>query len=238
MANLSGAAMCHLWVFSLSLAEKQRAGAIRHCSPEDHEQVNSFRSALDRDRALICRGTLRAILCGYVEASPHEMVFLIGPNGKPSLPAGLNGPYFNVSHSEGLAAIAVSPDCDVGVDIEAWQAVEKDIAESFAPSESAFLEQLAGRDWVDAFYRCWTRKEAVLKALGDGLVTPLDSFAVPMDTRVGPLPLRQAPSASCWQDLRLFPFEPAPGFSGAICLASGSRPVVVKEIRVADRFWR
>lgn len=238
MVNLTQVVVCHLWLFCLFLPEDLRAFVIRHCRPEDHELVDSLRSSVERERALIYRGTLRAILARYVGASPHEMVFLTGPNGKPSLPAGWNGPYFNASHSRGLAAIAVSPDCDVGVDIEAWQAVEKDVAESFAPSETAFLEQLAGRDWVDAFYRCWTRKEAVLKALGDGLVTPLDSFAVPMDTRVGPLPLRQAPSASCWQDLRLFPFEPAPGFSGAICLASGSRPVVVKEIREADRFWR
>jgi 4'-phosphopantetheinyl transferase len=183
----------HLWravleVNALSLCALERTLA-------DDERVRAGRLAFrrDRERFIVARGTLRSLLGHYLGLAPEEVRFAYGPRGKPELSAqGEGAPLrFNVTHSSALALFAFARGRALGVDIERIHAdfLDDQVAERFfAPREIAALRALPASQWPRAFFRCWTRKEAYIKAKGDGLSMALDSFAVSLAAdRVVPL---------------------------------------------------
>lgn len=133
-------------------------------------------------RYTICRAALRQILAARLAVAPRSLAFINGPNGKPQLPG---GPSFNLAHSGEWAVIAVGVGTlPLGVDIERIRPerpVSGLISRFLSSSERGALERLGGEQLVEAFYWCWTAKEAYLKALGVGLSAPLDSFDVSVD---------------------------------------------------------
>jgi 4'-phosphopantetheinyl transferase len=131
----------------------------------------------------VARGTLRAILSDRLRIDPRDVRFVYGEHGKPELaePFSGSGLRFNLSHSGSLALCAVVRHCRVGVDIERLRPVPhlEAIAErTFSPRERDTLRQLPPELRHEAFFNCWTRKEAYIKAIGKGLAHPLDSFSV------------------------------------------------------------
>lgn len=153
-------------------------------SPAELERIERFRFADHRRRYQIGHGALRLVLAGYTNQSPERIEFVHGPRGKPYLagapPGQPRGPFFNLSHSGKLAVIAVA-GVELGVDLEKERHLESltEIARRhFSETEFAALDALAGDERRRAFYRCWTRKEAYIKALGEGLSMPLDAFDV------------------------------------------------------------
>lgn len=129
-------------------------------------------------RSVVRRGTLRTILSEYLGAEPAEIRFVYGPHGKPALAAPAPAIHFNVSHSAELALIAVGQQ-RLGVDLEQWRAVaDADLVARrfFTPQEVA--AQRAAPDGNQLFLRHWTRKEAVIKAVGRGLSMPLNAFDI------------------------------------------------------------
>jgi 4'-phosphopantetheinyl transferase len=126
---------------------------------------------------VVSRAALRSILGGYLGQPPGDVAIVARPNGKPQLHIGELA--FNLTHSADLALIAVTRGCEIGVDVEAVRPIER-LAElarrNFHPAEIAAVEAAAATDAAKEFMRCWTRKEAVLKALGTGLTTPLAEF--------------------------------------------------------------
>ena len=117
------------------------------------------------------------------ESPPNGVSLQYGPKGKPFLKNFLEPLYFNVSHSEDRVLYAFSSDCEVGVDVEvARRLYDADaIARRFfAKRECNDIFLLAGEERNVAFFRCWTRKEAFLKGIGEGLSVPLDQFEVPV----------------------------------------------------------
>ena len=155
------------------------------------------------------RDAVDRVLARYLGRAP---VYVAGPRGKPALEGGEIE--FNVSHSGGLVALAVARGRAVGVDIERITETppRARIAEHFfAPAEVAALRALPADEQTEAFFRCWTRKEAYLKARGDGLSVELASFAVSLDRdpRAGMTDTR-------WS---FHSFTPAPGYAGAVVLA-------------------
>src|SRR5207237_1874899 len=117
---------------------------------------------------------LRKTLAEYLSVRPHDLSFTYGPFGKPALPPRLDGTRleFNLSHSGDMAVLAISRGPAVGVDVEQVIRVsELDSIASrfFSASEKAALNAVPAHARDSAFYSCWTRKEAFLKALGDGL---------------------------------------------------------------------
>jgi 4'-phosphopantetheinyl transferase len=125
---------------------------------------------------------LRILLGGYTGRPPGELCFTYGENGKPALAE--SGPWFNLSHSGPLALLGFSAAAEVGIDVELYdeELAGPGVAERFfSPSEVRRLRALASEIWPSAFLRCWTRKEAFIKARGDGLSLPLDSFDVSVE---------------------------------------------------------
>ncbi len=169
----------HVWRGSLDQEPEVRRRLEGLLSGDERERARGFRFARDRTRYVVGRGLLRALLGRYVAADPACLRFRYGPQGKPAL-AG-DGPLFNLAHSGTTALYALSSSFDVGVDVELLQPrlTDNRIAERFfSPLEVRTLRALPEQEQVQAFFACWTRKEAFLKARGDGLTIALDSFDV------------------------------------------------------------
>ncbi len=132
-----------------------------------------------RNRFVVGRGLLRTLLGRYVGVPGEALELAYGDHGKPFLVQA--GPRFNLSHSGGVALFAFSSSADVGVDVElADRCVDplKIAGRFFSPAEVGTLRSLPEALRRGAFLTCWTRKEAFIKARGDGLSLPLDSFDV------------------------------------------------------------
>lgn len=173
----------HVWRAALDAPARSTAGFEQCLSPDERQRLERFRFEHDRKRYLVGRGLLRTLLGRYVDAAPDRLRFDYTPFGKPHLAAGpaRQDLQFNVSHSGELLLIAVTCGRALGVDVEQVRAdieVATIAACYFSPNEQAALAELAGTEQVDAFFDCWTRKEAYIKARGDGLSRPLDQFDV------------------------------------------------------------
>ena len=132
---------------------------------------------------MICHGILREILNRYLDVGPANIQFKTGPHGKPYLSDDFNdsGIKFNMSDSRDLAMIALAHGREIGVDLEYIRPLpdaEQIAKRYFSSLESGILLSLPAGQRQKAFFNCWTRKEAYLKALGDGLARPLDQFDV------------------------------------------------------------
>jgi 4'-phosphopantetheinyl transferase len=155
----------------------------RLLAPDEQLRADRFHFEIDRQRFSVARGGLRTILSRYVRARPEKIQFAYDAHGKPRLvPSQPTNPLkFNLAHSGGIALCAVTRLGDIGVDVERIRPefAGEDIARRFfSASEVARLEQLPAETRQTAFFNCWTRKEAFLKATGVGLSLPLDQFDV------------------------------------------------------------
>lgn len=166
-------------VVRVSLAGDAGAGG-ELLSPDERARADRFRRPELRRRYAIAHAALRVELSRAVGCAPGELVFAEGEHGKPSLVVPECDVQFNLSHSGEHAVIALTRERAVGVDVEHLRPVRATaIARRFfAPSEFAALERLQGADRDRAFLRCWTRKEAWVKGLGQGLRVSLSSFEV------------------------------------------------------------
>jgi 4'-phosphopantetheinyl transferase len=149
------------------------------------EWARADRFAFDRDRTeyVVCRGVLRWLLARYRDDSPSRLRFRYSPRGKPELdgPADPVELRFNLAHSHGAAVVAVTRARPVGVDLERIRPLMdlgSLVRTCFAPEEQAEFWSLPELVRPRAFFAGWTRKEAFLKATGEGLGRPLDSFAL------------------------------------------------------------
>jgi len=152
-------------------------------SPEERERAARFHRELDRNRFRVTHTATRMILAQYLNVEPRELRFVAQAGGKPEFdsPFRSAGIQFNLSHSSELALLAVAREATVGVDVE-WIDPDLRIGEVaerfFSAAEVSVLNALPAEERVEAFFSCWTRKEAYIKALGEGLSVPLDSFEV------------------------------------------------------------
>jgi 4'-phosphopantetheinyl transferase len=172
----------HLWRLALDGAASAPTLLPLLCA-EERVRADRFHFARDRYRFIVTRGALRCILAHYLDLAPQDVRFRYGSHGKPALDPAQNGAdlRFNLSHTDGLALLAVAPGRELGVDVERIRKgiAQEEIAERFfARAEVADLRALPADSQDDAFYACWTRKEAYLKARGEGLSIPLDQFTV------------------------------------------------------------
>ena len=160
-----------------------------------------------------------AATCG---CRPDEIAFTTGPFGKPRLAAG--SPFFSASHSGDFWAVALA-DCELGLDIERIDPAfdRAETIELFAPGEREALTALSGPAALDAFFTCWTRKEAFVKALGLGLSHPLTTFEV----SVGAEPTL----LSGGEGWRLLAPRLAPSLAAAIAVADDGDPVELTMVR-------
>jgi len=196
---------------SLEVGAGRLAALERLLSPEEQARAARFRFLGDRRHFVACRGALREILAGVTRLDPAQLKFSYNPFGKPALMD--SDVSFNVSHSNGLALYAVARSREVGVDVESIDPkfADQQIPESlFTPGEVATLRGLPVHLQTEAFFLCWARKEAYVKARGIGLSLPLSSFDVTLTPGEPAAFLR---GAEGWL---IESIEPAPGYAAAV----------------------
>jgi 4'-phosphopantetheinyl transferase len=193
----------------LSDAERQRAG----------------RFAFDRDRRrfTVARAQLRWLLSERLGVRPEMVEFVYGAHGKPALARHFadSDLRFNVSHSDDFAVYAFAPVREIGVDVEAIRVIrdaDEIAAHFFSRRENEAYLALDASDKPLGFFNCWTRKEAFIKALGNGLYYPLDRFDVSLAPGEPARILRVESTPGDYCGWALHSFSPAPGLIGAIVL--------------------
>jgi 4'-phosphopantetheinyl transferase len=173
----------HVWHAALDRESKTIGQLEETLSLDEKGRADRFHFVNDRNRFVVARGLLRELLGGYLQQDPAGLQFSYGQHGKPALSGAYasSGLCFNLSHSSGLAVYAIARGRNLGIDVEHIRpdSAGDDIAERyFSAREVSDLRALPPEARVDGFFRCWTRKEAYLKATGMGLQIPLNSFAV------------------------------------------------------------
>jgi 4'-phosphopantetheinyl transferase len=210
-----------LWAIQLDVSTEmmERLGATLH--PQERERAQRFVFERDRGRFLVARGFLRRLLSVYTgtPAARHRITY--GPRGKPGLQASPSRRLqFNLAHSGEMAVFAFASTLPLGVDIEEVRPIEDllSIARStFTAGEVRTLVDLGARDRAPAFFRCWTRKEAYVKAVGEGLYLPLDSFEVSLR----PGEKAEITAGVGRNEWSLYHLEPAEGYVGALAVPKG-----------------
>ncbi len=213
----------HVWRAHLDLAPAQVRELLRTLTPDERARARRFRFRRDRDRFIVARGVLRAILGRYLGVDPGRLRFRYSPYGKPALADEFEdeGIRFNLAHSQGIALYAVSRGRDVGVDVEYVRAdlADERIAERFfSPREVAMLRAVPAEQRREAFFHCWTRKEAYVKARGEGLSLPLDQFDVSLAPGEPAALLStpgDPPEVTRWS---LRALDPGPGYIAALAV--------------------
>lgn len=171
----------HLWYTSPSTMQFDAAAFQIMLSADEAERMARFHFERDQNNFLFARGMLRILLGSYLGAPPAGLCFAYSSHGKPSLASSPEQLQFNLSHSGGKVLIGFTQGRRIGVDIEEIRRDLEllDVAERFfssAENEALGLVPESGRH--QAFFSCWTRKEAFVKAKGEGLSCPLNSFDV------------------------------------------------------------
>lgn len=212
------AATIQLWPILLAASPEVEARLWTLLRPEEQERARRFATAALTSRFVLCRGALRSLLGQQLGQPAEQIVFASGPQGKPFV-AG-SELCFNLSHSQELALLATSADTPLGVDVEQVRPMPDLLAvarHAFAPAEVKQLLQLPeeGPARQQAFFRCWTRKEACVKATGAGLSAQLQDFTVTLlpGEEAGVISSQPGLPGGPWQ---LHHLEPGAGFVGAL----------------------
>jgi len=207
-----------LWRLRLNPPEQKRELLRSILNAEEITRADRFHFERDRRRFIAARAQLRLILGKYLAQDPQAITFSYGERGKPHVAESVE---FNISHSEELAIVAVAHERSLGVDVEAIRTMEDIEGISrrfFSARENAALLNIPLDEQSEAFFRCWTLKEAYIKAIGDGLAYPTESFDVAFGRgeRAELLRVEGKPDeASRW---KLLQFSPAPNFIGAVAV--------------------
>lgn len=210
----------HIWRVFLEPSGQLEA-LEQQLSPEELGRANRFYFASDRQHFIVAHAALRTILAGYLGLRARDLSFSITPYGKPfltdSFPPGRLE--FNLSHSGQLALIAVSWNMKIGVDIElirpdfSGEAIARSY---FSKQEVASYLALPEGVRTEAFFACWTRKEAYIKACGEGLSLPLEQFDVSLAPGEPARLLSTRPDAQEAGRWRLMALHPAAGYQAAV----------------------
>ena len=170
----------HIWSFPTKASPYSVATFEGALVPEERDRALRFRFDHLYTSFVIVHGVLRHLLGHYLDCNPTEVAFAYGVRGKPAL-ASSSRIQFNLTHSGDLAVIAVTLRREIGVDVEQIRPlshIQQIANQLFCPEEAFEVISAPQTEREIAFFRCWTRKEAFIKATGDGLSAPLSSFRV------------------------------------------------------------
>lgn len=226
----------HVWTIPLDPPAAEVAALSALLADDERRRAERFRFARHRRRYAVGRGALRTLLGRYLGVGPRDVVFRYGPNEKPYLAPELataaGGFEFNLSNSDELAVVAFATGREVGADVERLRPMPDALAVAerfFSAAERRVLAAVPEGDRERTFFRCWTRKEAYLKAVGTGITVPLDRFDVTLAAEDPPriLAMEGDPEkAAAWTLAHL---EPAAGYLGA--LAIEAKPSLLRGYR-------
>jgi 4'-phosphopantetheinyl transferase len=195
----------HVYWFATDLATTRQEELAPLLDPGERARAERFHFPRDRGRFVAAHATLRTILGLYTEQAPDRLEFDTGPYGKPALRLAAGAPplRFNLSRSAGIGVVGIGLVEELGIDVERVRPLEDGLAiaeQMFTEEEHRALRAIPERDQPAAFFRYWTRKEAVVKSLGLGLSHPLDAFSLsPGSVAAQCVELaREGASTVCW----------------------------------------
>lgn len=176
----------HVWRTSLNQMSKYVSSLQLTLSADERDRAERFYFQQDREHFIVARGLLRTILSYYSDIEPSKLRFCYNPQGKPSLAREFRGNTlrFNLSHSRGLALYGITRGREIGIDVECLRhdfEHEQIAKRYFSLQEVSALRALVPQLQMEAFFKCWTCKEAYIKAKGEGLSIPLDQFDVSLN---------------------------------------------------------
>jgi 4'-phosphopantetheinyl transferase len=222
----------HVWMIDLAGAAEIGA-ALGLLSADERDRAGRFRFDRDRRAFILTRAALRVMLGRYLGAPPEGIRFVYGNRGKPALAGRGALLQFNVSHSGNRAALAFTAGCEVGIDVEQIRAMPDVVAIAeryFSAEERADLARVERAARTAAFFRCWTRKEAYIKATGEGLSAPLDGFQVTLEPGAGARFVHvrgDRSEATAWQ---LRDLEPGSGYAAALAIRDAARTIRMRPL--------
>jgi 4'-phosphopantetheinyl transferase len=208
----------HVWCSSLNQSPASLEQLSHTLSADEQQRAARFYFAKDRDRFIAGRGVLRAILASYlINLKPSELIFHYSDRGKPSLES--SPIRFNLAHSDSLALYAISRGRELGVDLERMRPIpelEAIARRFFSAAETDCLLSLPATQRQEGFFNCWTRKEAYLKATGDGITVALDKFEVSLRPGEPAALLRDKLNPHEISRWSLGDLKPAPGYAASL----------------------
>lgn len=211
-----------IWTIPLDVSAQQITAALAFLSPDERARAATFRNEQAKRNYIVAHAALRRILANHLSLDPAAIPFSTGSYGKPALTATAQGQWeFNLTHSRDLALVAVARGAEVGVDVEPVRPMPDavPIAERFfSKTESEALRALPETEQSGAFFRLWTRKEALAKATGMGIANSLARFEVTWGEVAEVRAIEgNARLARAWT---LHAFEPVPGYVAAVAVRS------------------
>ena len=212
----------HLWPMALDLPDTEQAPLTELLGEDEHVRSATFRHALHRRRYVAARGQLRQLLGGYLARDPAAIRFNYGLHGKPALAELASPLQFNISHSGAHALCVVSDSVPVGVDLENRASIDDLDALArhiMSPLETLLFAELPPKARHEAFYACWTRKEAYLKARGLGVATALRKVSVSLACESRPKLLQCENNLESPEDWTLYSFQLPGDFAAAVAVS-------------------
>lgn len=204
-----------IWLVDLAVPSDRLARCTQILDGSERERADRFLRPADRARFIVSHAALRLVLAGALGRAPSSIRMTADASGKPRLDGQAEGAIaFNLSHSGSRALIGLADTTAIGVDIEVLRPIPDALRIArahFAADEAAALAELQSDVRAAAFFGLWTRKEAVVKALGTGLSLPLDRFSV----SVPPVPPRMLRGQGPWT---LSTIEAGPGYAATVAM--------------------
>jgi 4'-phosphopantetheinyl transferase len=220
----------HVWSIRTEAPEAVTEAYEAVLSADERARAGRFKFPELSQAFAVSRGALRVLLSRYLDVHPNRVQFEYGPKGKPTVSPQMSLE-FNTSHSGGLTLFAFTRNCPIGIDVERIRAIPdlQDIAQRFfCVAESTELAALAPAQRELAFFLCWTRKEAYIKAIGQGLSVPLDGFRVNLDPAEPAQFLHlPVPETEMWTLTNL---AVDPGYAAALAYPDSQREVTRSQI--------
>lgn len=213
----------HVWCAWLDQSETTCQQLAQLLSPDERCRAEQYSFPFLHRRFIVARSVLRLILSSYTGHAPEQLQFTYGRHGKPAL-TGIpedESVRFNVSHSQQFALYAVTRQRELGVDIEYVRRITNIVRFSkrfFSPREVEVLQSMPDTHKQTAFFNCWTRKEAYIKAIGTGLACPLDRFDVSLAPGEPARLIRVLDNARETERWTFHTLAPAAGYIGALAV--------------------
>jgi 4'-phosphopantetheinyl transferase len=219
----------HIWTLPTTAVNAAAVTFEPVLATDELDRAGRFHFSHLRDSFMIARGALRCLLGHYLDLHPRSLRFSYGSKGKPALEDGSHI-QFNMTHSGSFAAIAITADCPIGLDLEQVRPLsdmQQIAAQFFCSEETAEIMSLPPSERERAFFCCWTRKEAYIKAIGDGLSAPLDGFRVTVLPNTPAQFARLRNSAIDTDAWTLHDLSLTPSYAAAVAYRDRRRPLSI-----------